>query len=113
MIEPQDATWVEDADSRASATVSKSWNDGTETAFREFVTVLQNDVNFRYSGDCPGVAAVMQCAVPNVAAEGGGVPETEPEGPATSSWDEAVPVEDVEPCPTCGSLELWQTMRSS
>ncbi len=75
VIEPEDATWIEDADSRASATVFKKWNDGTDTAFREFVTVLQTDVNLRYGGGCPGVGTAMDCAVPNVAAEGGGVPE--------------------------------------
>ncbi|HEX8719690.1 MAG TPA: hypothetical protein VF736_03530, partial [Pyrinomonadaceae bacterium] len=58
VIEPQGATWVEDATSRAQATVTKP--DGT--SFREFVLVFQNDVNMRVG---PGTGA----AVPNIAAE--------------------------------------------
>ena len=45
IIEPQGAKWTEDAGTRASATVTKS--DGT--SFREFVAVLQNDVNMRWN----------------------------------------------------------------
>ncbi len=37
--------------------------------------MLQDNVNLRYSGECPGVPADMQCAVPSVASEGKGVPE--------------------------------------
>ena len=40
IIEPQGASWVEDANTRASATVTKA--DGSQ--FREFVVVIQNDV---------------------------------------------------------------------
>jgi manganese oxidase len=60
IIEPQGATWIEDANSRAQATVSKT--DGT--SFREFVLQFQTDVNLRRS-DLQGDAA----AVPNVAGE--------------------------------------------
>jgi hypothetical protein len=60
IIEPQGSTWIEDANSRAQATVSKS--DGT--SFREFVLQFQTDVNLR-RGDLTGDAA----AVPNVAGE--------------------------------------------
>lgn len=54
IIEPQGATWVEDAGTRAAATVTKP--DGSR--FREFVVVFQNFVNLRY-GD--------GTAVPNLA----------------------------------------------
>ena len=60
IVEPQGATWVEDSDMRASATVTKA--DGTK--FREFVLQFQNDVNLR-RGEMTGDAA----AVPNVAGE--------------------------------------------
>jgi hypothetical protein len=60
IIEPQGATWIEDANSRAQATVTKT--DGT--SFREFVLQFQTDVNLR-RGDLQGDAA----AVPNVAGE--------------------------------------------
>lgn len=60
IIEPQGATWIEDANSRAQATVSKT--DGT--SFREFVLQFQTDINMR-RGDLQGDAA----AVPNVAGE--------------------------------------------
>jgi hypothetical protein len=58
IIEPQNSTWIEDANSRAQATITKA--DGT--SFREFVLVFQNDVNLR-RGDGNGAA------VPNVARE--------------------------------------------
>ena len=60
IIEPQGATWIEDANSRAQATVNKT--DGS--SFREFVLQFQTDVNLR-RGDLQGDAA----AVPNVARE--------------------------------------------
>ena len=60
IIEPQGATWIEDTNSRAQATVTKS--DGS--TFREFVLQFQTDVNLR-RGDLTGDAA----AVPNVAGE--------------------------------------------
>jgi hypothetical protein len=60
IIEPQGATWIEDMNSRAQATVSKT--DGT--SFREFVLQFQTDINLRRS-DLTGDAA----AVPNVAGE--------------------------------------------
>ena len=60
IIEPQGATWIEDATSRAQATVTKT--DGS--SFREFVLQFQTDINLR-RGDLQGDAA----AVPNVAGE--------------------------------------------
>ena len=45
IIEPQGSSWTEDTTSRASATVSTP--DGKQ--FREFVVLLQNDVNLRFS----------------------------------------------------------------
>ena len=62
VIEPQNATWDEDENSRASATVNVPGEEG----FREFVAVLQNDVNLRYSNGGP---------VGSVGGEGGLVAE--------------------------------------
>jgi hypothetical protein len=44
IIEPQGSTWVEDAASRASATVTKA--DGSK--FRDFVLIFQDDINMRF-----------------------------------------------------------------
>jgi manganese oxidase len=60
IIEPQGATWIEEANSRAQATVTKT--DGS--SFREFVLQFQTDINLR-RGELTGDAA----AVPNVARE--------------------------------------------
>ena len=49
IIEPQGATWIEDAGSRAQATVTKT--DGT--SFREFVMQLQTDINMRFADGSP------------------------------------------------------------
>ena len=49
IIEPQGATWIEDAKSRAQATVSKP--DGT--SFREFVVQFQTDINMRFADGSP------------------------------------------------------------
>ena len=57
VIEPEGATWVADAGSRAAATVTKP--DGT--SFREFVMVWQSDLNLR---DGNG-AAVPNCCGPD------------------------------------------------
>jgi hypothetical protein len=54
IIEPRGSTWTEDVNSRASATVTPSGG----VAFREFVLLFQDDVNFRF-GD--------GSAVPNTA----------------------------------------------
>src|SRR5678809_1684871 len=48
-IEPQGSTWIEDAGSRAQATVTKS--DGT--SFREFVVQHQTDINMRFADGSP------------------------------------------------------------
>ena len=49
IIEPQGATWIEDKNSRAQATVTKS--DGT--SFREFVVQFQTDINMRFADGSP------------------------------------------------------------
>jgi hypothetical protein len=49
IVEPQGATWIEDAGSRAQATVTKS--DGT--SFREFVVQFQTDINMRFADNSP------------------------------------------------------------
>jgi len=55
IIEPEGATWEEDTDSRASATVCPDGADPCVTtaadAFREFVLVFQNFVNLRFGSD--------------------------------------------------------------
>ncbi len=74
IVEPQGSTWVEDPASRASATVTKA--DGTK--FRDFVTILQNDLSLRYTADnvtCTPALTNLFCAVRNIHAEGGFVPE--------------------------------------
>ncbi len=55
IIEPAGATWVEDADSRASATVTMT----DATSFREFVLMFQSDINMRY-GDGSVIANTAQ-----------------------------------------------------
>jgi hypothetical protein len=49
IIEPQGANWIEDAGSRAQATVTKP--DGT--SFREFVVQFQTDINMRFADGSP------------------------------------------------------------
>ena len=49
IIEPQGATWTVDPHSRVSATVTKP----NLSTFREFVLVLQNNVNMRYQSNNP------------------------------------------------------------
>ena len=70
VVEPPGSSWSTDSGTRTSATVTTSAG-----SFRELVAVVQDDVNLRYSGSCPGVPADMQCAVPAVPSEGKGVPE--------------------------------------
>ncbi len=57
IIEPAGSTWIEDAGSRAQATITKA--DGT--TFREFVVQFQTDINMRF--------ADSGAAVPNLAGE--------------------------------------------
>jgi len=73
VIEPLGSTWVEDPASRAAATVIKA--DGSQ--FREFVTIIQNDINFRYSSNvaCQPSLSNLFCAVHSIASEGGFTPE--------------------------------------
>ncbi|HEX5888545.1 MAG TPA: hypothetical protein VFY61_07565 [Pyrinomonadaceae bacterium] len=49
IIEPAGSTWIEDAGSRAQATVTKT--DGT--SFREFVMQFQTDINMRFADGSP------------------------------------------------------------
>ena len=49
IVEPQGSSWIEDAGSRAQATVTKS--DGT--SFREFVLQFQTDINMRFGDGSP------------------------------------------------------------
>lgn len=49
IIEPEGSSWIEDATSRAQATVTKA--DGT--SFREFVLQFQTDINMRYADGSP------------------------------------------------------------
>jgi len=58
IVEPQGSTWIEDATSRAQATVTKT--DGS--SFREFVVQFQTDINMRFADGS---------AVPNLAGPGG------------------------------------------
>jgi hypothetical protein len=58
IIEPQGSTWIEDKNTRAQATVTKS--DGT--SFREFVVQFQTDINMRFADNSP---------VPNLAGPNG------------------------------------------
>ncbi|HNK63285.1 MAG TPA: Ig-like domain-containing protein [Anaerolineales bacterium] len=74
IVEPLGSTWVEDPASRAAATVTKA--DGSQ--FREFVTIIQNDINFRYAGNssaCQPSVSNLFCAVHSIASEGGFTPE--------------------------------------
>ncbi|HEX8474951.1 MAG TPA: Ig-like domain-containing protein, partial [Pyrinomonadaceae bacterium] len=61
IIEPQGATWIEDTNARAQATVTKT--DGT--TFREFVLLFQNDVNLRFGERFNKLG--QPAAVPNTA----------------------------------------------
>lgn len=56
IIEPQGSTWIEDANSRASATVTPPGGP----SFREFVLLFQNDINMRFGNGS---------AIPNLAEE--------------------------------------------
>ncbi|HEX3253961.1 MAG TPA: hypothetical protein VHS05_31290 [Pyrinomonadaceae bacterium] len=58
IIEPQGATWIEDSNTRAQATVTKA--DGT--TYREFVVQHQTDINMRFADGSP---------VPNLAGPNG------------------------------------------
>ena len=65
VIEPKGAVVVTDAGTRTSATVTSS----TSGSFREFVTVLQTDVNLRYGGGCTPLPLNLFCAVPGITSE--------------------------------------------
>ena len=64
IIEPSGSTWTEDLSSRAQATVKNA--DGT--SFREFVMMLQNDINLRWGGSIGATTSTGNgVAVPNTA----------------------------------------------
>jgi hypothetical protein len=50
IIEPEEATWIEDPGTRASATVAYPDGIGGEANFRDFVIVMQDDINMRCDG---------------------------------------------------------------
>ncbi|MBI3669589.1 MAG: copper oxidase, partial [Acidobacteria bacterium] len=55
IIEPKGATWTEDANSRASATVTPAGvtPPGAYPSFREFVLIFQDDLNLRFGDGSP------------------------------------------------------------
>ena len=63
IIEPQGSTWIEDTNSRASATVTS-----TAGVFREFVTILQTDLNLRF-GDGTAVPNLAESEDPEDSAQ--------------------------------------------
>jgi len=80
VVEPPGATWTTDAGTRTAATVSWKGADGVTRSFRDFVAVLQDDVNLRYAGNCMGSSANLQCAVPDIASEKGFPEDAEDSG---------------------------------
>ncbi len=85
VVEPKGSSWQTDPGTRMSATVYDWWSDGPDadtnpdrSGFREFVTVLQNNINLRYTACDPAAnpqVGELQCAVPSVASLAGGVAE--------------------------------------
>jgi hypothetical protein len=56
----------------------------------------------------PPAASVVTAAVASIATHPeAGLNAAETEMPADALWDSAIPIEEVAPCPKCGSLELW------
>ncbi len=80
VIEPQGATWTTDTGTNVSATVTWTDSSNVSHSFREFVTLLQDDLNLRYAGSCTPTAANIQCAVPNIASEQGTPEDAEDSG---------------------------------
>jgi alpha-tubulin suppressor-like RCC1 family protein len=70
VIEPPRSIWTTDPDTRLSARVT-----APDTVFREHVTVLQDNLQLRYANRCTPTAANLQCAVPDIETEGGGIAE--------------------------------------
>jgi hypothetical protein len=62
VIEPPDATWVEDSLTRAAATVTST--SAAESPFREFVVQFQNDVNMRIDSDSGAVVGGINVGAP-------------------------------------------------
>lgn len=63
IIEPKGSFWNDASGSRAQVNINKA--DGT--AFREFVTMFQNDVNLRFNGMNGEATSDLGIAVPNLA----------------------------------------------
>jgi alpha-tubulin suppressor-like RCC1 family protein len=70
IILPPGSTRTDDPDTRLSVRVT-----GPDTAFREHVVVLQDNLQLRYGSQCTPTTANLQCAVPDVGSEGGGAAE--------------------------------------
>jgi hypothetical protein len=70
VIEPPGSTWTTDPGTRLSADVT-----APDTSFREHVAVLQDNLQLRYGNSCQPSAANLQCAVPDILTEGGGIAE--------------------------------------
>ena len=98
VVEPENSCWITDPGTSVQATVWQGTDDillagdcgsvpSIGASFRDFVTVMQNDVNLRYGGGVcdpttPGtLIATIECAVPSIAAEG---PLGAPEDPQDS-----------------------------
>jgi hypothetical protein len=104
IIEPQGSTWTVDAASRASANVTKA---DLVTKFREFVLVLQNDVNMRYASGHPvhGIGPQGQVEDPESTGQAGFNYKTEaawfrmgyaPETPLTKADNPLAPLATVD-----------------
>jgi len=68
VIEPPGAGRLTDPGTLVSARIS-----APDTAFREHVTVLQDNLQLRYGSQCTPTAANLQCAVPDIETEGAGI----------------------------------------
>ena len=80
IIEPQGATWTIDAGSNVQATVTWTDSSNVSHSFREFATLLQDDLNLRYAGSCTPTAANLQCAVPDIGSQQGYPEDAEDSG---------------------------------
>ena len=70
VIEPPGSTWTTEPGTRLSADVT-----APDTSFREHITVLQDNLQLHYAKSCTPTVANLQCAVPDIETEGGGIAE--------------------------------------
>jgi manganese oxidase len=63
IIQPAGSTWNDASGSRAQVDITRS----NGTAFREFVTIFQNDINLRFNGFNGEATSELGIAVPNLA----------------------------------------------